>query len=393
VSHIAMFSMGAHGHVNPNLAVVAELVARGHRVSYAIPESFAPIVAAVGAVPVAHASPLPDGVAGQAWPEDVVAAVSLILDNSIQALPELAAAFADDRPDLVLYDIGGYAGRVLAHRWSVPLVQLSPSWVAWDGYHQDMAEAIAVIKDDPAGQAYETRFAAWLAEQGIELSVDEFIGCPPRCVVLIPRGLQPHADRVDPEVFTFVGPCLDARPHQGDWPVPDRPLVLVSLGSAYTDAPGFYRDCIAAFGELGWHVVLSVGSRVAVAELGELPAGVEVHPWVPQLSVLGHAALFVTHAGMGGCSEGLYQGVPMIAVPQAVDQFSNAARVAELGVGVHLPKEQVTPATLRSAALSLVRSPEVAARSRALRDELRAAGGAARAADIIEASLHPIRAH
>jgi MGT family glycosyltransferase len=392
VSQIAMFSMGAHGHVNPNLAVIAELVARGHRVSYAIPESFAPIVASVGATPVVHASPLPDGVAGQAWPEDVVAAVSLILDNSIQALPELAAAFADDRPDLVLYDIGGYAGRVLAHRWGVPLVQLSPSWVAWDGYHQDMAEAIAVIKDDPAGQAYEARFAAWLAEQGIELSVDDFVGCPPRCVVLIPRALQPHADRVDPEVFTFVGPCLDARPHQGDWPAPDRLLVLVSLGSAYTDAPGFYRDCIAAFGDLGWQVVLSVGSRVEVAELGELPAGVEVHPWVPQLSVLGHAALFVTHAGMGGCSEGLYQGVPMIAVPQAVDQFINAARVAELGVGVHLPKEQVSPATLRSAALSLVGSPEVAARSAAVRDELRATGGAARAADIIEAALRPIRA-
>jgi len=37
-----------------------------------------------------------------------------------------------------------------------------------------------------------------------------------------------------------------------------------------------------------------------------------------------HASLFVTHAGTGGCSEGLFHGVPMIAVSQAVDQFSNA---------------------------------------------------------------------
>jgi hypothetical protein len=37
-------------------------------------------------------------------------------------LPQLEAALADDRPDLVLYDITGYAGRALAHRWNVPLV-------------------------------------------------------------------------------------------------------------------------------------------------------------------------------------------------------------------------------------------------------------------------------
>jgi UDP:flavonoid glycosyltransferase YjiC (YdhE family) len=57
--------------------VIAELVARGHRVSYAIPESFAPIVASVGATPVVYVSPLPDGVAGQVWSDDVVVTVSL----------------------------------------------------------------------------------------------------------------------------------------------------------------------------------------------------------------------------------------------------------------------------------------------------------------------------
>ena len=34
-AHIAMFSLAAHGHVNPSLEVIRELVARGHRVTYA----------------------------------------------------------------------------------------------------------------------------------------------------------------------------------------------------------------------------------------------------------------------------------------------------------------------------------------------------------------------
>lgn len=266
-------------------------------------------------------------------------------------------------------------------------MQLSPAMVAWDSYEQDMAEALAPIRDDPAGQDYQRRFAAWLQAQGVPLSVDEFLGRPPRCVVLIPRVLQPHADRVDSRVYTFVGPCLDARPHQGDWPGPDRPLVLVSLGSAYTDAPQFFRDCATAFSGLGWLVVLAIGRHVDPAQLGTLPSGVEVHAWVPQLAVLRHASLFVTHAGMGGCSEGLFQGVPMIAVPQAVDQFTNAEMLAKAGVAVVLQKDRVDPSALRSAALGLLDSPQIAVRCQALAEELRGAGGVARAADIIDDAL------
>lgn len=385
--HIAMFSIGAHGHVNPNLPVIAELVARGHRVSYAVPESFAQTVASAGAAPVVYRSVLPDEEAGERWPDGGVEAMSIFLDEAVQALPQLRAAFDRDRPAVVLYDIAAYVARALAHSWEIPLVQLSPAMVAWEGYEQDMAEVYAAMLDNPAGEAYQSRFAAWLDEQEIALSVDEFIGRPPRCVVLIPRALQPHAEKVDERVYTFVGPSLDSRPHQGDWPEPDRPLLLVSLGSAYTDAPQFYRDCCTAFGGLDWQVVMSIGRHVDRATLGPVPSNVELHEWVPQLAVLGRASVFVTHAGMGGCSEGLYQGVPMVAVPQAVDQFDNAAMLEELGVGVHLSMQQATPEALRDAVLRLAGSPEVAARSAALRDELRAAGGAARAADIVESAL------
>jgi macrolide glycosyltransferase len=199
--------------------------------------------------------------------------------------------------------------------------------------------------------------------------------------------MQPHADRVDESVYTFVGPALDRRPHQGDWPASAEPLVLVSLGSAYTDQPQFYRACVEAFAPLGWRVVISIGAHTDPADIGEVPGNVELHRWVPQLAVLGRASAFVTHAGMGGCSEGLYQGVPMIAVPQAVDQFGNAARLEQLGVCRHVPVEEATPERLRAALLELTGSAEVMARSAALRDELRAAGGARAAADIVEGLL------
>jgi MGT family glycosyltransferase len=391
VAHIVMVTVGAHGHVNPSLPVLTELVQRGHRVTAAVPAAFAATVASTGAIPLVYESLLPDDTRGQRWPDSLLEVMVLFLDEAQHVLPQLIEAFEQDRPDVMCYDIGAYAARVLAWRWDLPLVQLSPAMVAWDGYEQDMAETLAKLRDNPAGQEYQRRFAGWLQDQGVPLTVHEFTGRPPRCIVLIPRILQPHADRVDPDVYTFVGPCLDARPHQGDWPAPapDRPLVLVSLGSTYTNAPQLFRDCAAAYGDLGWQVVLAVGRHVDPADLGTLPPGVRAYPWVPQLAVLRYASLFVTHAGMGGCSEGLFAGVPMIAVPQAVDQFSNAEMLANAGVAVVLQKGEVEPAALRSAALALTGSPQIAARCRALARELRHAGGAAHAAAIIVRQLRP----
>ncbi len=382
--HIAMIGVPAHGHMNPHLPVLAELVARGHRVSATSPPPFAGAVAATGARVVPVTSVLPDEDRGGTWPDDPVTGMALFLDEGVHVLPQARAAFDGDRPDVLIGDIGAYPARVLAHRWAVPLVQLSPTYVAWEGYERDTADVLAGLRAAPGYADHQERFAAWLAAEGVPLDVDAFTGRPPRSVVLVPRAMQPHADAVDPRRYTFVGPALGARAHQEPWPVPDRPVVLVSLGSAYSAPPAFYRACLDAFADLDRDVVVKVGPLVDPDALGPVPPNASVHRWVPQLSVLARASAFVTHAGMGGCSEGLWHGVPMVAVPQAVDQFGNADRLVELGVARRLDVD-AGPAALRAAVVELEADADVAARLAALRAELRAAGGAAGAADVIEA--------
>lgn len=137
-------------------------------------------------------------------------------------------------------------------------------------------------------------------------------------------------------------------------------MLLISLGSAYTRQPDFYRRCLEAYGDLtGWHVVLQVGKYVDPDELGRIPDNVEVHSWVPQSAILEQADAFVTHAGMGGSGEGLYNGVPMIAVPQGAEQFMNADRLVELGVARRIDTADATAVALRTALTELVTDPEV----------------------------------
>lgn len=391
-THIAMFSVAAHGHVNPSLEVIRELVARGHRVTYAIPPVFADKVAETGAeVKPWHSTlPSPDD-DPSAWGSTLLDNVEPFLNDAIQALPQLIEAYRDDEPDLVLHDITSYPARVLAHRWGVPAISLSPNLVAWERYEEEVAEPLwAEPRKTERGRAYYARFEAWLAENGVTLHPDPFAGRPDRSIVLIPRALQPHADRVDERVYSFVGACQGDRSAQGDWerPAGAEKVVLVSLGSSFTKQPGFYRECVRAFGELpGWHTVLQVGKHVRSDELGDVPANVEVRSWVPQLAILRQADLFVTHAGAGGSQEGMATATPMIAVPQAVDQFGNADMLQGLGVARHLPMEEATAETLRATALALVDDPEVARRLKDVQAAMAQEGGTRRAADLIEAEL------
>ncbi|WP_406374919.1 macrolide-inactivating glycosyltransferase [Streptomyces sp. NBC_00647] len=390
-AHIAMFSIAAHGHVNPSIEVIRELVARGHRVTYAIPPAFADRIAETGAEPKPWDSTLPTDDDPDAWGTELIDNIEPFLADALQAEPQLAAAYAGDEPDLVLYDITAYPARVLAHRWGVPIVQLSPNLVAWEGYEEEVGKPLfEPLKRTPRGQAFYETFAGWIAENGMDLSVEDFMGRPDRCLVLIPRALQPNADRVDERRYTFVGACQGDRGAQGEWqrPAGAGRVLLVSLGSSFTKQPAFYRACAEAFEDLpDWHVVLQIGKFVDPAELGELPGNVEVHSWVPQLAVLRQADAFITHAGAGGSQEGLATGTPMVAVPQAVDQFGNADMLQTLGVARHLPMEEATAAALREAVLAVADDPEVARRLREIRERMTEEGGTRRAADLIEAEL------
>ncbi|GLF97835.1 macrolide-inactivating glycosyltransferase [Streptomyces yaizuensis] len=394
-AHIAMFSIAAPGHVNPSLEVVRELVARGHRVSYAIPASFADKVAATGATPVVYESVLPTEDDPDAWGTELIDNLEPFLRDAVHVLPQLVDAFAGDEPDLVIHDITAYPAPVLAHRWGVPAVSLWPNLVPWEGYEEEVAAPMFdELKKSERGQAYYARFGAWLAENGLgEVEPDHLVGRPRRGVVLIPKALQPQADRVDTDVFTFVGACQGERAEQPDWerPADAEKVLLVSLGSSFTKVPDFYRACLEAFGGLpGWHTVLQIGKHVDPAELGEIPAGVEVHPWVSQLSILRQADAFITHAGAGGSQEGLATATPMVAVPQAVDQFGNADMLAALGVARRLDSATATADELREAVLGLVGDPAVARELARISRQMGEEGGTRQAADLIEAEL-PVR--
>lgn len=384
MAHIVMVGVDAISHTLPSLEILRELVGRGHRVRVVNDPELRDLIEGTGAELIPATSTLPKG----AWPEDPIGAMRIFFEDAAQVLDQVRAELDRDPADLYLADIGGYAARVMAELQRRPFVQLSPTFVAWEGYAEEVGAPMMAL---PGADAYRADFRAWLEREGATTTdPDDFAGVPPRALALVPEAMQPNADRVDHDRVTFVGPCTGDRTDQGSWERPegaDR-VVLVSLGSSYTDQPELYRQCLSAFGGRdGWHLVLQIGRHVDEDALGEIPDGVEVHRWVPQLAILRQADLFVTHAGMGGSSEGLLTATPMIAVPQDVDQLVNADTLVGLGVARRIETADATAERLVAAASALLDDPEVAARLAELAHQARAEGGTARAADLLEAEL------
>jgi len=86
---------------------------------------------------------------------------------------------------------------------------------------------------------------------------------------------------------------------------------------------------------------------------------------------------------MNSVMEGLSYGVPLVVIPQMLEQRITARRVEELGLGIALESNALTVDLLQEAVRRVASNPELHTRVQRMRTTLRQLGGARRAADAI----------
>lgn len=173
----------------------------------------------------------------------------------------------------------------------------------------------------------------------------------------VPPGYS-FARRGVPAAFSYRQPAADSRGESlPPWlaePSPGQPLVVAAIGGAaaiflseYGSAIKEAHPALADFDPpRGLQAIvdgLSQGDHVAVVATSGIPVdrasvGPNVHlvDWFPQPMLLECADLFVTHGGYNSIREATRAGVPMAVLPLFEDQFPNAVRVEELGLGARI---------------------------------------------------------
>jgi len=143
--------------------------------------------------------------------------------------------------------------------------------------------------------------------------------------------------------FQFPGKLSKDRMYCGDFidfsrnepPLPIEPqgktIILCSLGTSagsYKHAHHFFATVAKASQQAhNWFFILHISDSTLIRRY-QSSRNLLVTGWVPQLSILKHTSVMVTHGGLNSIMECIQHEVPMVILPCARDQPGNAARAA-----------------------------------------------------------------
>jgi MGT family glycosyltransferase len=396
VAKIVYFNIQSSGHVNPSIPIITELVKRGEHVIYYNMEEIRPLIEPTGA----EFRPYQLSLDVETLERN--AGTGSFMDNALmftrlgeELLPSLIADLKREQPDAIIHDSLASWGKLAAQAVGQRTIGAMSTFVITAGNMPPMPPR-AIL--DLAGSMVRVmpeynRLAARMRKQfnvkplglmGALMSTGDI------SLVFTSREFQPNGHKLD-DSYKFVGPQMRTLP-PSDFPLDQltgKPLIYISLGTIKNDNVDFYRQCFTAFADHPGTFVMSVGKRVEMSSLGTIPDNFRVFPFVPQVDLLAKTDLFITHGGMNSVHEGLYNGVPLVVLPQQAEQALVARQVERNGAGIALatkpPFGKVTVAELRGAVDQVLASDAYRKAAIKLGESLKAAGGPSRAADEIMA--------
>ena len=158
-------------------------------------------------------------------------------------------------------------------------------------------------------------------------------------------------------------------------------LIYFSLGSLGSADVQLMRRVISCLSATPHRYIVSKGPLHDEIDLAPNMTGAE---FLPQTSVLPACDLVITHGGNNTITECLHFGKPTIVLPLFWDQYDNAQRMHELGLGVRLDTYRFTDAQIHSALDHLLGDDRLHRRLAGAAAVIQRRDGVRRAADLIE---------
>ena len=152
--------------------------------------------------------------------------------------------------------------------------------------------------------------------------------------------------------------------------LPPRPTVYVTLGTVFNEAVHIFGAILEGLRDADVNVIVTIGKSGDPAALGPLRDNVHVEKYIPQSLLLPHCDLVIGHGGSGTMMGAVAAGLPQLAVPQAADQFINAAAIVRAGAGLALTPSKFDAGAVRECTNRLLRDHSFAAAARRVAAEI-----------------------
>ncbi|WP_020652233.1 glycosyltransferase [Massilia niastensis] len=418
MAHFAVVGPAFPSHYSALAALAAELADHGHRISFLHrPDAGAFLDdPRMGFHAIGHDSHPPGTLAGAmrraanpGGPLGLRRVIADMASGTDMLCRELPGAFHRLGVDAVIADQMEAAGGLVAEALGLPFVSVANSLPVnrepgiplpvMPFAHGEDARALRIVEGS-------TRVYDWMMaphRRVIEAHARRFglgrRGMLHECLSPLAQVSQTVAEfefprRALPPHFYHVGPLRRmAAPGARDQAMPQvdpgRPFVFASLGTMQGHRYGLFKRIALACRRLDVQLLLAHcgGLDARHARALERLGATWVCAFAPQLAALERADAVVSHAGSNTVMDAIAACTPMLALPIAFDQPGAAARIAHRGIGLCASARFATAAQLAGKLRRLLDEPEFARRMAPMAESIRQAGGAPRAAAIIEAAL------
>ncbi len=340
MSKAVFFSIPAHGHTNPTLPLVKELVNNGEEIIYYSLEEFKDKIEATGAEYREYSfskgfgkSEIGKNLASLY--HDIVKTTACILDKLIDDINQI-------KPDYIIHDSISVWGRYAAAICGIPAIS-SISTFAFNSNVKNFRNSIVFfrkagikgIRDlKKAGQIQKEMYKRHgIAPQGF---INSMMNEEPLNIVYNSEYFQPYSESFDKDKYRFIGPMIFGRdddPDTEDYSRYPHPFIYVSMGTVWKEMYSI-PDIIKSLSGLYGTLVLSGACDDDMKRT--FPENVVVKKHVNQIEILKYTDLFVTHGGMNSVNEGLFNSVPLCVYPFQSEQEEVAFRIEELKCGIRL---------------------------------------------------------
>lgn len=378
MSKVIYFSIPGHGHINPVLPLIKELTAKGETVIFYSFDSFKEKIENAGAQFQSYGDNIPFDLSNT----NCVNLVNMLMESSMAIISGIIDRVKNEKPDYIMFDSLAVWGKYLSIILNIPAINFTITFVIKDKsltpafIFESLWQMITNLNGQMTYKRLAKEHQRKFGVKGFGL-INTMTNWQPLNIVFNSQYLQPGGEHFD-EDFVFIGPSFDSRKESVDFPfekLANKTVVYISMGTVYNQSLSLFEKFITAFENTDKVVVISVGNENVITKLKNVPDNFIIKSYVPQLEILKRAKVFITHGGINSINEGLNYHVPLLIIPQIMEQRYNGKQIEKLGAGICLRNTSITPRKIWETVDAIINTPRFVDNAKRIADSFKSVGG------------------